>query len=460
MDRANRVNARLRQLPQVDRLVESAGAGTDLARWSLLGAARSVLESTRAGSLADPEASASTLEDIVRRTRELARRLESPSPQRVLNATGVVLHTNLGRAPLAQGAARAAATAATRYSALELDLESGERGSRLSQASALLCLLSQAEAGLVVNNNAAALLLAVDTLAAGREVILSRGELIEIGGSFRLPEILGASRARLREIGTTNRTHLRDYEQAIGPDTGLILKVHPSCFEMRGFTREVSLRELAPLARERGIPLVEDRGSGTFIDLQPYGIPENESWSGLREGADMVLFSGDKLLGGPQAGIVLGTRELVERMQRNPLARALRVDKLTLASLTWTLQILLEGRGETELPVLRMLLAPAAELQGRAERLAKALGEMGCARVSVETHGSVVGGGALPELELSGPVVRLEPRRSAAQLANGLRRCDPPVLVRVQSDAVLLDPRTLTDEELEEVVAAFKSLLV
>jgi L-seryl-tRNA(Ser) seleniumtransferase len=459
VDQADGVNARFRQLPAVDQLVERAGEGTGLARWSLLAAVRSVLESTRAAMLAGSESLDVDLDALAERASELARRLERPFPRRVLNATGVVLHTNLGRAPLARDAAHAAAAAAASYSDLELDLETGERGSRLARVSELLRLLSGAEGALVVNNNAAAVLLAVDALAAGREVVLSRGELIEIGGSFRLPEILGSSRARLREVGTTNRTYLSDYREAIGPDTGLILKVHRSNFEIHGFTCEATLRELAPLARERGVPLVDDRGSGTFVDLRPYGIPESEAWRGLREGADLVLFSGDKLLGGPQAGIVLGNRELVERMQRSPLARALRVDKLTLASLAWTLQTLLAGRGQESLPVLRMLLAPQAELQARAEQLAKALARQGWPQVSVELQGSVVGGGTLPELELNGPVVRLEPDGSAEQLVCRLRRAEPPVLVRVHKDAVLLDPRTLADAELDAVVAAFASVL-
>lgn len=429
-----------------------------MARWSLLEAARDVLESSRAAMRAGTGGPDLSLEVLAERVRGLARRLEQPSPRRVLNATGVVLHTNLGRAPLAQGAARAAAAAAAGYSDLELDLETGERGSRLDRVRKLLCLLSGAEDALVVNNGAAALVLSVDALAAGREVLLSRGELVEIGGSFRLPEILESSRARLREIGTTNRTHLRDYQQALGPETGLILKVHRSNFELRGFTHEVSLRELAPLARERGVPLVEDRGSGTFLDLRAHGIPEREAWSGLREGADLVLFSGDKLLGGPQAGIVLGSRKRVEQMRRSPLARALRVDKLTLAALAWTLRALLEGRGEESLPALRMLLASPEELQTRAERLAKELAGQGWAKVSLENQGSVVGGGALPELELGGPVVRIEPDGSASELARGLRGVEPPVLVRVHKDAVLVDPRTLQDSELEAVIEAFASL--
>jgi L-seryl-tRNA(Ser) seleniumtransferase len=371
-----------------------------------------------------------------------------------------VLHTNLGRAPLAPGAARAAAEAAAAYSNLELDLATGERGSRLAHVTELLTLLSGAESALVLNNGAAALLLAVDALAAGRDVILSRGEMIEIGGSFRLPEILGSSRARLREIGTTNRTHLQDYQDAIGPDTGLLLKVHQSCFEMRGFTRTVGMRELAAVAQQRGIPLVEDRGSGTFLDLRPHGIPEGRVWEGLGDGADLVLFSGDKLLGGPQAGIVLGRRDLVERMRRSPLARALRVDKLTLGALNWTLKALLEGKAQQTLPVLRMLLTSQEELRKRAEQLAGALRADGSARVSIDSRGSVVGGGALPELELSGPVVRIEPEGSAAELAQKLRGANPPLLVRVHKNAVLIDPRTLEDGDLDDVVAVLASLSI
>jgi L-seryl-tRNA(Ser) seleniumtransferase len=341
------------------------------------------------------------------------------------------------------------------YTDLELDLSSGERGSRTAGVTTLLEILSGAEAAHVVNNTAAALLLAVDTLAAGKEVILSRGELVEIGGSFRVPEILGASRARLREIGTTNRTHLDDYRNALSADTGMLLKVHRSNFEIRGFTSEVSLRELATLGAERGIPVVEDRGSGTFVDLRPYGLPEREAHAGLGEGADLVLFSGDKLLGGPQAGIVLGRRDWVERVRRNPLSRALRVDKLTLAALDWTLRCLLEGRAVEEIPVLQMVLRDPEELRGRAERLATALRAQGWVKVSVEQTPSRVGGGALPDVELPGVAVRVEPEGSVDALARQLRQADPPVVGRVQKGAILLDPRTLKAGEVEELAAVF-----
>jgi L-seryl-tRNA(Ser) seleniumtransferase len=288
-------------------------------------------------------------------------------------------------------------------------------------------------------------------------VVISRGELVEIGGSFRIPEIMASSRARLREVGTTNRTHPRDYADAIGPETGMLLKVHRSNFEMRGFTAEVPLAALGELGRERGIAVVEDRGSGTFLDLRPHGIPEPPAWNGLSEGADLVLFSGDKLLGSVQAGICLGRRDLIERMRRSPLARALRVDKLTLAALDWTVRTFLGGRPERDIPVLRMLLAPPSELRERAERLAEGLRKQGWERVRVDRTGSVVGGGALPDLELEGVVVRLEPSRAPLEIARALRRGDPALIVRVHKGAILLDPRTLDASEIDAALAAFEA---
>ena len=450
---ARSVNAKLRGLPAVDRLVEAALAGSALARWSVLAASRALLEETRSALMADVSGTSTNLDALVSVVRERARRLEAPFPRRVLNATGIVLHTNLGRAPLARGALADLVAAAAGYSDLELDLETGARGSRTSRVAELLCLLAGSEAAHVVNNTAAALFLAVDTLAAGREVIVSRGELVEIGGSFRVSEIMSASRARLREVGTTNRTHLHDYRDAIGPDTGLLLKVHRSNFRIEGFTSDVGIGELAALAREHGLPLVEDRGSGSFAP-SAFGaseVAESEACSGLREGADLVLFSGDKLLGGPQAGIVLGTRVVVERMKRSPLARALRVDKLTLSALHWTLRALAAGRAD-EIPVIAMLRATSGELEARAAALAERLRAAGVGRVSVETGRSPVGGGALPELELPGAVVRVVPDGSASEAVRRLRAGDPPVLARIQRDTLLFDPRTLLDEDIAPLV--------
>lgn len=464
MDAPDPVNARLRGLPSVDRLLEAAGDKSELLRWSLLAAARAVLRQERQALLAAGETGNGDaerqdgLDSLAARTRALAQELERPAPRTVINATGVVIHTNLGRAPLAPEAAALAAEVGAGYSDLEFDLEDGQRGSRLDRVGRLLELLSGAESALVVNNNAAALLLAVDTVAAGREVILSRGELVEIGGSFRVPEIMESTRARLLPVGTTNRTHLRDYELAIGPETGMLLKIHKSNFEIRGFTAEVELGEIATLGAERGIAVVEDRGSGTFLDLRPHGVPEPEAWSGLRAGADLVLFSGDKLLGGPQAGIVLGRRELVERMRRSPLARALRVDKMTLAALHWTLRAYLDGSAGDSVPVVSMLLATPDALRERAEEIAGALGAHGWRSVRVVDQGSLVGGGALPDFELPGAAVRIEPEGSAADLARALRRGEPPIVVRVQRDCVLIDPRTLRPSDTEALVRALGKL--
>ncbi len=428
-----------------------------------------MLEEARATSIDAPDASVVELEALACETRERADVLNQPWPRRVINATGIVLHTNLGRAPLAADAAAEVARASTGYSDLELDLETGERGSRVDRVAELLCLLSGAEAAHVVNNTAAALLLSVEALAGGREVVLSRGELVEIGGSFRVPEIMASSSARLCEIGTTNRTHLSDYRDAIGPQTGMLLKVHRSNFSIDGFTTEVTLDQLGPLGREHDLPVVEDRGSGSFINLRPHGVPEPEVWEGLRAGADRVLFSGDKLLGGPQAGIVLGSRELIAPLKRHPLARAVRVDKMTLAALHWTLRALLEGR-EHEIPVVGMLLAPLSELEARAQRLASGLRAAGWAEVEVEKQASSVGGGALPEVEIPSVVVRIacraaEPQESGGRgkssspsdLAQKLRMGRPPILVRVHRDAVQLDPRTLLDSELDALVEALGS---
>ena len=456
MDVPSGVNEQLRHLPSVDKLVEAAGSEEKLSRWALLEAARNALGEARSRVLQGAPAELD-LEALARRTRELAARLERPFPRRVVNATGVVLHTNLGRAPLARAALAEVVQSAAGYSDLELDLETGARGSRQERVAHLLQVLSGAEAALVVNNNAAALLLAVDVLAADRQVVLSRGEMVEIGGSFRVPEIMESSRAELLEVGTTNRTHLSDYASAMGENTGLLLKVHRSNFALSGFTAEVSLAELAALGAEHGIPVVEDRGSGTFVDLRSEGVPERVVWTGLREGADLVLFSGDKLLGGPQAGIVLGRRDLVDRLKRSPLARALRVDKMTLAALHWTLRALLEAR-EREIPVVAMLLASAEELEARAERLAKAIQERVSCPVSVERGSSAVGGGALPDVELPGVVVSVTPQGSAAAVVRGLRSADPPVLARVQRDKILLDPRTLGDDDVLAIADAFGGL--
>jgi L-seryl-tRNA(Ser) seleniumtransferase len=385
-------------------------------------------------------------------------RAERRSLRRVLNATGVVLHTNLGRAPLPEAARRAVAAVAG-YATLEYDEEGGRRGSRHAHCTGLLVELTGAEAALVVNNNAAAVVLALNTLASGGGVVVSRGELVEIGGSFRVPDILARSGASLREVGATNRTHERDYRAALADDPRAILKVHRSNFRVEGFTAEVGLEALAVLAREAGIPLIHDLGSGALLDLTEAGLAgEPTAGASLAAGADVVTLSGDKLLGGPQAGIILGRADLVGQMQANPLARALRCDKLTLAALEATLVLYLDpARARREIPVLRMLLTPVGHLAERAAALAGRLSAAGVpAAVSPST--SLVGGGAFPGVELPTTVVSValegEGSEGGEALARRLRTGTPAVVARVRDGALLLDPRSLDPSEEDELVAA------
>ena len=381
------------------------------------------------------------------------RRASRPSLRRVINATGVVIHTNLGRAPLS-GAAVDAVLEAAGYASLEMDLESGARGSRHAHCIGLLRELTGAEAALVVNNNAAAVVLAVHTLARGRDVLVSRGELVEIGGSFRVAEMIERSGGRLREVGATNRTHARDFQEALGPDTGLILRVHRSNFRVEGFTAEVPPADLAGIGRRAGVPVVHDLGSGLLLDLARFGLPaETTAREALEQGADLVTMSGDKLLGGPQAGILLGRAALVERLRANPLSRALRPDKLILAALEATLALYRDpGRAPDAVPVLAMLTAPAAELHERASRLAAALRQAG-AEVLAST--SAVGGGALPGVELPTWVVVVPPAADGADAAaRRLRTGDPPVVARVRDRARHLDVRTVRPGEEAALVRA------
>ncbi len=441
-----------RQLPSVDRLLRRLEeAQPALPAWARREGARRALAEARDAiergqAPADPEEAALTL------AADLAR----PRPIRVVNASGVVLHTNLGRAALPREVAEAVAAAAASYGALELDLESGARGERGAGVADLLRLLSGAEDAFAVNNGAAAVLLALAALARGREVIVSRGELVEIGGSFRVPEILREAGVQLVEVGTTNRTHARDYEAALGPRTGAILKVHRSNFELRGFVAEVELPELVALARRTGVPVIEDLGSATLVDLRPHGLPpESFAPARLATGVDLVCFSGDKLLGGPQAGIVLGASERVRALRRNPLARALRLDKLTLTALDATLRLLLAGR-ERELPTLRMLLEPLERVSARAQALAERLRKVAPRglRVALEETRAPVGGGSLPGFELPSAAVALASDAGAEALARALRRAPVPVLGRVSADRVLLDARTLLPGDESDVEAA------
>jgi L-seryl-tRNA(Ser) seleniumtransferase len=424
---------KLRDLPSVDELLRDERLAAEphelavaAARNALAQARTEIEQGTEPGSLVEAA------------LRELAR-MRRPSLRRVLNATGVLVHTNLGRAPLSSAALARVAEVAGGYSNLEYDLERGERGSRQDHLARLLGQLTGAESALVVNNNAAAVLLALAALAEGREVVVSRGELIEIGDGFRIPDVLVRSGARLVEVGTTNRTRARDYEQAIGPETAVLLRVHQSNFRVVGFAERPELAEVAEVARRHDLPLVDDLGSGA---LTPVGDEPTPAES-LRAGADLVCFSGDKLLGGPQAGIVVGRASLVERLRRHPLQRALRADKLTLAALEGTLAAALDPATRADLPVLRMLLEPLESVRARAERLAGLVGG------EVEETVARVGGGALPLAEIPSAACAVE-----EELAERLRLGDPPVVALVRDGRTLLDCRTLTDAEVGEVATA------
>jgi L-seryl-tRNA(Ser) seleniumtransferase len=395
-------------------------------------AARTVLERAREEirTGADPG-------DLAARVRDELNAARAPSLRRVLNATGVIVHTNLGRAPLAPEALAQVVEAARGYSNLELDLREGSRGSRQDHVAAILRRLTGAEAALVVNNNAAAMLLALAALAEGREVIVSRGELIEIGDGFRIPDVLARSGAQLVEVGTTNRTRARDYELAVCAETALILRVHQSNFRVVGFTELPRLEELAAVARRHGLPLLDDLGSGVLTELPG----EPSARESLAAGADLVCFSGDKLLGGPQAGIVVGRGELVETLRRHPLQRAVRIDKLSLAALEGTLRLYLDA--PERIPVLRMLHESSTSVRARAERLASLVGG------TVEETVGRVGGGALPLAELPSFACAIE-----ESLAAPLRAGDPPVVGIVRDGKLLLDCRTLGDAEVDEAASA------
>jgi L-seryl-tRNA(Ser) seleniumtransferase len=402
-------------------------------------------EAVLAGAPAREEA------ELAERAAALARELARPSLRPLINATGVVLHTNLGRAPLAPAALEQLVAVARGYSNLEYELESGARGNRHRHVAALLAELTGAEAAIVVNNNAAATLLALAALAEGGEVVVSRGELVEIGGSFRIPDILAQSGARLVEVGTTNRTRLADYAGAIGERTRAILHVHQSNFRLVGFVEQPDGAELAALARERGVAMIDDLGSGALEPVR--GEPTVSA--AVATGADAVCCSGDKLLGGPQAGILAGRREAIERCRRHPLARAVRLDKLQLAALEGTLRAYRE-EGRDAVPALAMIEADEEELALRARQLAAAIG----AAAEVERDAGAPGGGSLPGEELAGPVCVLDPGEGGAErLLARLRRRELPVIARIARDRVVLDPRTMSDAEAEEAARAVREAL-
>jgi L-seryl-tRNA(Ser) seleniumtransferase len=459
---------RLRALPSIDACLKVAlevdqlrALGHDYLRKLARRAQDGVRAAVASGAIEADAARAQMLERIIARMLVLAQ-IDEPNLRGVVNATGVVLHTNLGRALLAETAIEAAAVAARSAINLEYDLATGGRGDRDNLVESELRELTGAEAATVVNNNAAAVLLTLNTLAAGREVVVSRGELIEIGGSFRLPDVMARSGARLKEVGTTNRTHPRDYEQAISPETALLLKVHPSNYRVIGFTREVSLAELVEIGRARGVDVFEDLGAGALIDLSLHGLPrEPVVRERIAAGAGIVTFSGDKLLGGPQAGIIVGRRELIERMRANPLKRALRCDKLTLAALEATLRLYLRGDLANALPTLRMLRRGPAELAAAAirgcdilrERLADEF------RLEIVDAYSEIGSGSLPTAQLQTRAIRItHPTLTADSLAAMFRHARPPVIGRVSEGAFVLDLRTIEDPAVLAVDFATASL--
>ena len=392
-----------------------------------------------------------------------AGELTRPAPRRVINATGVIIHTNLGRAPLSKAATEAAAQAAAGYSNLELDLENGRRGSRQAHLQALLRELTGAEAGLAVNNNAAAVLLGLTALAAGKAVIVSRGEAVEIGGGFRVPDVLAQSGAQLVDVGTTNRTYARDYENAISDNTGALLKAHASNFRVEGFTAAVEPAELAALGARHNIPVLHDVGSGCLLPTERYGLAhEPTPQESVAAGVGLTFFSGDKLLGGPQAGMVVGTKELVGRLERHPLARAIRIDKQSLAALLATLTHYLRREAEREIPIWRMVAMPLTVIEERAREWQKvsALPEATPARV--EAARSAIGGGSLPGETLPTKVLSLPGAIWPGGVEEGmarLRRGQPPVVARVEDDRVLLDPRTVLPEEEGVLLERLKAAL-
>jgi L-seryl-tRNA(Ser) seleniumtransferase len=460
----------LRELPAVDRLLrepvleELQGR---LPRRLVLQAAQETISGLRdritgskdPGALPDPINLSPTF--LAHEAALLAEKKAGLKLKPLINATGIIIHTNLGRAPLAAPAVEALTAIAENYNNLEYSLESGRRGSRQEHIEELLCELSGAEAALVVNNNAAAVFLALNATASGREVVVSRGQLVEIGGSFRIPEIMAASGARLREVGTTNKTYLRDYESVVGENTAAFLKVHTSNYHLIGFTAEVETGELSALARKHNLLMIEDLGSGVFLDLQKYNLPaEPRVQDSVRAGADLVTFSGDKMLGGPQCGIIVGRKDLVAYLRTNQLARTLRVDKFTVAALEATLRLYLDQETAVrEIPIWRMLTMDEKILRERAAVLAARFTEIfGAETVSLIEDVSKVGGGALPTAELPTTLVAVKLQdQNPEELAEKLRRGDPPVILRLQQGSLLFDPRTIFEAQEELLIEAVRT---
>jgi L-seryl-tRNA(Ser) seleniumtransferase len=453
-----------RRLPSVNALVESPG----LVHWSrilprelIVSAAQHAISECRREMMLGDGAAGGTLEQLIHRVSSNLEQSQQFALTQVINATGIVLHTGLGRAPLSSRALNAIAQASSGYTALEIDLRGGERSQRVDVVRRQLSELIGSESATVVNNNAAALLITLSTLAAGKEVIVSRGELIEIGGSFRLPEIMAASGSQLREVGTTNKTRLADYSAAVNDATGLLLKIHPSNYQITGFTQSVSLAELVALGRARQLPVIHDIGSGALLDLTSLGLGEEPvARDSVDAGADLVLFSGDKLLGGPQAGVIAGRRQLIERIERNPLARALRVDKLTLAALSATLSSLRHlETAVREIPLWMMIATTTEELHQRARIIADQVkSQTTGSRVEIAATTAYLGAGSLPNQELASVALSVAgPNASEQEIAQRLRTGTPPVVGRLERGCVIIDLRAVLphqDEALAEGLIA------
>lgn len=459
----------LKRIPAVGRILgspEFAEISQTFTRNLTLKAVHRVLENLRKKVESDPSVqdfSIFEMDRILEDVRAELKVLGSSKLRPLINATGVVVHTNLGRSILAESVLDKFRPVAGGYSNLEYDLEKGKRGSRYSLVEGILKELTSAEAAMVVNNNAAAVLVSLDTLARGREVVVSRGQLVEIGGSFRIPDVMRRSGARMIEVGTTNKTHLRDYEEVIGTETALLLKVHQSNFQVVGFTKQVETHELVELARKYSIPVMEDLGSGCLVDFSRYGLTKEPTvQEALAAGVDLVTFSGDKMLGGPQAGIILGRKGLVEAIRKNQLSRALRIDKLTLLALEETLRLYRdENTAVREIPTLRMITQPYKELSAKARRLLRMIGVLKSTKFHLELidGNSKVGGGAMPLFAMPTRLLCIKPGDvSANRIEESLRGYDPPIIGRVEKDQVLLDLRTIQDGELRVVAEAIRSI--
>ena len=460
----------LRKLPGVDHVLElwdKTQPVEDVPRAVLVRSIRTTLHQLRTRILAGDELLNETMlndNQLLNLAAQAVNKSMEFNLKRVINATGVVVHTNMGRSLLPESVARHVAEISSRYSNLEFDLEIGARGSRYSSVEDILCEVSGAEAAIVVNNNAGAVFLSLETLAKGKDVIVSRGELVEIGGSFRIPDVMARSGARLVEVGTTNRTHLSDYEGAIRDETALLLKVHTSNYSIVGFTAEVSLKDLVALGAKYHLPVMKDLGSGSFVDFSKYGlIKEPTVQETVAAGADVVAFSGDKMLGGPQAGIIVGRKDPLERIKKNPVNRALRIDKMTLAALEATLHLYRdESKAVSAIPTLRMLTLPPKVIANKAKRLRNRLRKQGNDRLEavIIDASSRVGGGALPLQELPTRCVSVRIKGlSANRIERIMLGATPPIIGRIENDLFVMDMRTVQDEEIAMIASTFRKVL-